>query len=464
MELDLTHAAADAKQDRLRVPLRDALLDSRQRWRDLVNMVGDFAFETDAEGKFTFVSPDPALGWSADALLGACAAMLATDSHAFNPFMATEPFRRRRSWLKRADGSLTCLSFAVVPLLDRDDRVVGARGVGVDVTAQDSQEAEVAAALRRAELLDHILWQMRREVLAPDMMRAALASIAFAVGAEGAAAIDPIGVGIGPVALHVEGKGIDGVLEAAAELGLSDSQDPLTAQTPDGRMLLACSSTTRFGEHIVFVLWRVAGGRAWTADDHTLISSATGIIRMVLEHEAIQREMSRQARTDPLTGLLNRRAFFEEVMRRVDRLEREGLPGTLIYTDLDNFKKLNDRKGHEIGDQALKSVAVLLRDAVRPTDLVARLGGDEFALWLDGADHMTAAERADALLKDAPARLAAYSADGCPPIGLSIGIATRPAGSDEDLEGLTRRADRAMYEVKRAGRGAWRVAAQPSFD
>ncbi len=265
-----------------------------------------------------------------------------------------------------------------------------------------------------------------------------------------------------PLVLHAEGVGTQAILETAAELALRDSEDPLTAETPDGRLLLACSSTTRFGEHVVFALWRTAGGRAWDVEDRTLVSSATGIIRVVLEHEAIQREMSRQARTDPLTGLLNRRAFLEEVMRRVDRLEREGLPGTLIYIDLDNFKNLNDRQGHEVGDEALKMVAMMLRDGVRPTDLVARLGGDEFALWLDGADHMTAAERADAMLRDAPSRLAGFFADGGPALGLSIGIATRPAGSDEDLDGLTRRADMAMYDVKRTGRGAWRVAAQPA--
>jgi diguanylate cyclase (GGDEF)-like protein len=387
--------------------------------------------------------------------------MLATDVASFNPFRPTEALRRRRCWLKRSDGTPTCLSFAAVPLLDREGRIIGARGIAVDVTAQDAQEATVAAALRRAELLDHILWQMRREVLAPDMMRSVLSSVAFALGAEGAAAIDPIGTDMVPLVLHAEGVWTKAIVDTAAELALGDSEEPLTAETPDGRLLLACSSTTRFGEHIVFALWRSVGGRAWDAEDRTLVSSATGIIRVVLEHEAVQREMSRQARTDPLTGLLNRRAFFEEVTRRVDRLEREGLPGTLIYVDLDNFKMLSDRQGHEVGDEALKMVAIMLRDAVRPTDLVARLGGDEFALWLDGADHMTAAERPDAMLRDAPARFAAFSADGGPALSLSIGIATRPAGSDEDLDGLTRRADTAMYDVKRTGRGAWRVAAQP---
>ena len=126
---------------------------------------------------------------------------------------------------------------------------------------------------------------------------------------------------------------------------------------------------------------------------------------MVLEHEAIQREMGRQARTDPLTGLLNRRAFLEEMSRHIDRLDREEQPGTLLFADLDYFKPVNDRLGHEVGDEVLVRTANVLRNTVRPTDLVARLGGDEFALWMNGADHMTAAERAEHLCVEVPNEL-----------------------------------------------------------
>jgi diguanylate cyclase (GGDEF)-like protein len=142
----------------------------------------------------------------------------------------------------------------------------------------------------------------------------------------------------------------------------------------------------------------------------------------------------------------------------VDRLEREGLSGTLIYADLDFFKQVNDRFGHEHGDQALRAAAELLRELVRPTDLVARLGGDEFGLWLNGADHMTAAERAEWLRLHAHAKLAEVVPESNPPLSFSIGIATRQAGSGEEIEDVMRRADTAMYQVKQNGRGHWRVA------
>jgi diguanylate cyclase (GGDEF)-like protein len=90
--------------------------------------------------------------------------------------------------------------------------------------------------------------------------------------------------------------------------------------------------------------------------------------------------------------------------------------------------------------------------------LIARFGGDEFALWLDGMDALTAAERADTLCQNGPAKLAELCGDSGVNLTMSIGIAARWPGRDEDVETLMTRADRIMYEVKRAGRGHWRVA------
>jgi diguanylate cyclase (GGDEF)-like protein len=207
-------------------------------------------------------------------------------------------------------------------------------------------------------------------------------------------------------------------------------------------------------------MWRAPSARAWDADDVALCASANAIIRVLLEQECLQHEMSLQARSDPLTGLLNRRSFISEVDRRAERLEREGLPGTLLFVDLDNFKKLNDAVGHEAGDEALRRVAELLRATVRPTDLVTRLGGDEFAVWMDGADELTGAERAEMLRMDGPRRfvdLLPATPDAPEAPTMSIGIATRWPGRGETTEGLLQRADRGMYRAKRSGRGKWCV-------
>jgi diguanylate cyclase (GGDEF)-like protein len=99
---------------------------------------------------------------------------------------------------------------------------------------------------------------------------------------------------------------------------------------------------------------------------------------------------------------------------------------------------------------------MLLQAAVRPTDLVARTGDAEFAVWLSGADHLTAAERADDLCLDAPGKAAGPRQASLPDVSFSIGIATRKTG--ESFADLVRRAGHAMREVKSAGGGYWRVS------
>lgn len=440
-------------------PLRHMLLESRQRWQDLVTMAADLAFETDADGRFTFLVPANVLGYEADALTGTRAAALLLDADVLgvNPFRPPQVLRRVRAWVRRAGGEPACLLITSAPLQDSAGRLAGARGIALDVTDQERRDDAVAASLRRGEVLDHILWTMRQEVLAPRMMQAVLVSASDALGAEGAAVLDLAQADPSLAVLHEAGHGAVAMLPPVLALLGTDGEEPQCAALADGRLLLACPAHTRFGDRVGVAFWRGAGLCPWDVDDRLLASSVTALVRMVLEHEGIQREMARQARTDPLTGLLNRRAFLDELARRIDRLDREDLPGTLMFVDVDNFKALNDRYGHDCGDAALTGIGVLLRNLVRPADLVARLGGDEFALWLDGADELTAAERAEALRVDMHGSLAQLSPDDAP-VTLSIGIACRRAGGGEFMDEVIRRADQAMYEVKRAGRGHWRVA------
>jgi diguanylate cyclase (GGDEF)-like protein/PAS domain S-box-containing protein len=437
-----------------------ALLDSRQRWRDLVILSADIAFETDAQGRFVFLAPDPAIGWQASLLIGQPAALLLADAAGlpgFDPFQPTVRTRGRRAWLRRPDGTPVCLSFSATPLHDDQGQIIGARGVGQDISEQDLHEGRLAATLRRSQVVEHILSCMHKEVQAPRMMKAALGALVTAMGAEGCVVIDLLGDGVQASFLHQVGVPSAAVVHTAMSLVEATPTGIGDAMANDGRWTLVCPAQTSGSQTAALALWRGLGGRPWDADDRMLAAAVDSIIRVILQHEAMQRDITEQARTDPLTGLLNRRAFMDEMARRIERLAREGLPGTVLFVDLDGFKLLNDQCGHDVGDEALCLVADLLRDTVRPSDLVARLGGDEFAIWLDGADDLTAAERAEHLTITAPRMLRELAGGHDIRLGMSIGIATRWPDAREPLEETLQRADQAMYQAKRAGRGRWRA-------
>jgi len=441
--------------------IRGALMESRQRWRQFVDLATDLAFETDANGRIVFVLPETILGWPAGALIGQPSELLLGDDGTggtFNPFRPTVEVRRRRTWLRRCDGRLVMMAMSATPLRDSAGVIMGARGTGIDMTDYDTQTSPIAGRLRRGEVLDQILSRVASEAGADGMMDAALWALIHALGAEGAAVIGTLSADAALEVLHECGPGASAILATATQLLTAEAKHPGHATNPEGRLVSAVGCKTRFGAQTGLALWRHANARPWDQDDALLVGSAAAIVCMILEYEAVQRELALQARTDPLTGLLNRRAFLQEMLRNIARLDRESEPGTLIFLDMDSLKTVNDRLGHAAGDQVLLLLADILRKLVRPSDLIARLGGDEFAIWLSGADHMTAAERADQLCKAVPVEVQAILPEQVPGIGVSVGLATRTVGSLETIDDLTRRADLAMYEVKRTGRGHWRVS------
>lgn len=162
-------------------------------------------------------------------------------------------------------------------------------------------------------------------------------------------------------------------------------------------------------------------------------------------------EVEGLADRDSLTPLLNRRAFLRELSRVRTFSQRYGAPASLVFFDLDGFKRVNDRFGHAAGDAALQAVAERLAANVRESDVVGRLGGDEFGVILAQADHATAEAKAAALaraIEATPMRFGEWSA----PVHLSWGV--RQISPEATAEALLADADAAMYARKRARRAA----------
>ena len=207
---------------------------------------------------------------------------------------------------------------------------------------------------------------------------------------------------------------------------------------------------------------RLGAATGFTTSDLRLFETLAGHAGMSLEFDRLEQAirrmrelqgaLERQAYRDPLTDLANRALF----MRRVhESLNRSHGTSTVLFLDLDDFKRINDHAGHAAGDAVLIAAAERIRRCVRPTDLAARLGGDEFAVLLEDADERRGQEiahRIVALLSEA------VTVSGQPVwVRASIGLATATAGSEVDADDLMRRADIAMYRAKEAGKGQVRV-------
>lgn len=193
--------------------------------------------------------------------------------------------------------------------------------------------------------------------------------------------------------------------------------------------------------------------------DRTSIERANEDLRRAVDElrgarDRIERqntELVRLATSDPLSGCLNRRAFFEAASRLQERLRHTTRSYACVMTDIDHFKSFNDRHGHQIGDEVIKAVARLLQDGVRTGDLVCRYGGEEFCILIPDCDASMAMEAAERLRATIEAQAGPSIAASVPlVVQASFGIAV--ARADQPLEETINGADQALYASKRGGR------------
>ncbi|MBL0730384.1 diguanylate cyclase domain-containing protein [Piscinibacter sp. HJYY11] len=187
------------------------------------------------------------------------------------------------------------------------------------------------------------------------------------------------------------------------------------------------------------------------------VAGLVALSQDITSHKRQHQILLDASQTDPLTGALNRAGFDLRVGEALLRAHEEHHPIALLMVDLDRFKPVNDEHGHATGDALLVAVAQRLQKVLRPTDLLARLGGDEFAVVLpdvrDDAAAGTVARKIVGALGEV------FEIDGKRlSIGASVGLALARHGEDT-VQSLAQRADVALYQAKRAGRGRFEVAA-----
>ncbi|MDZ5646490.1 sensor domain-containing diguanylate cyclase [Nitrospirillum sp. BR 11828] len=463
--------------------LRQALTESRQRYKDLVEISSDFAWETGPDGRFAFVSPAGAIGYRPDNLVGRHPHdfLLPEFDDGLSPFEAREPIERVEVWLRAADGRPACLISSALPLTGPDGRWAGARGACRDITDARLRAMELAQVRLREQYLGYIVSSTRDDVDPARTLEIAAGVAVNATGAAGSALrartvgttdYTPVGTPVG--AEERIPPELEDILAGLPQRA-AGSEGAVTV-TAAGYDVLAARTLFRHEVNGAVLVWRPAadtetagdtsgeGAKAsgWSADDLSMVRTIADHVGAAIAQARYQERLKTLSERDGLTGLYNRRTVMELLGQRLGA--KTGGSSALLYFDLDNFKAVNDLRGHTAGDDVLRAVGDLLRRMARPGDLAGRLGGDEFVLWVDRVDEDQALSVADRLLREAAEFLRPLSAGPEKPLGVSVGVAVHQGGGAEPVQSLVDRGDQGMYAAKRLGKGHRTLAPAYSDD
>ncbi|WP_189049221.1 GGDEF domain-containing protein [Aliidongia dinghuensis] len=440
--------------------LRRALIESRQRYRDLVEAASEFVWETDRHGRFVFLSGSGAFGYATRDLLGRLATDFVVDASPlpYPVFQARDTVLQTDVWLQRADGTTSCQSITAVPIYDPDGQWCGTRGMGRDVTEQRERERAEKQRLLRDRLMTYLGDTIRTEINPEKTLPAALSGTGLAIGADGgmilaghpaAASYDVVSWGE-PLPEHDFPEAHAALVEQGAVDLLRGGLQLIGQLTED-----ASAGDGRINGAVLF--WCKTESRGFGDGDRAVLSDVAAQIGLAIAQLKKFHEIVTISNTDSLTGVLNRRAFFADLERRLGRHMVAQTGGALVYLDINNLKALNDYAGHLAGDRAILTFAELTKAATRASDLIARIGGDEFLIWLDGVTAESAPVRAEALLLQMN-RLEQLSVVPDRPLGVSIGMALYDGAAPVALDRLLAAADAAMYRVKARRKSGYEIA------
>lgn len=193
--------------------------------------------------------------------------------------------------------------------------------------------------------------------------------------------------------------------------------------------------------------------REWSIDDMAFFEFLADQLSVAIERAELSEEVKRQAVTDGLTGVANRRSFNQALSSEFERAKRYSQDLSLLVVDLDYLKKINDTYGHTTGDEAIKSIGQVLASSSRANDITARYGGEEFCVLLPNTDLEMAEQLGERLRRT----INETEIDGPGNISASIGVASYPIHADTS-DMLFLRADEALYQAKQEGRNCIRVS------
>ena len=464
LELTLTHIRAEAPDgsEGVLVLGRDitgernvinALVTSRQLYRDLVECSADFGWETDTNGVFSYVSPQGGFGYSARELSGAKSQELLVDSSAGNAFNVDHRFRNVEVWLRRKDNSRACVVVSAVPIHDARGHWTGSRGMCRDVTA-------VKAHLLQEDILSRIVDAIRNCVDPKDTLETAARQIVEVFAPARSLVAKKTEDGFELAASH----GFDAVAAekaldrfSAVLGGAGVTQDRALIEYSDSVTRVLAAPSYHHGKlNGVVLAERAIAEGGWSEQERHLLQGIADQFGVAIEQANSYTALEDLTRIDELTGLLNRRAFRSAVEKRILHQRRSGRISTLLYLDVDNFKTVNDLLGHQEGDRVLRRIGEMIRTKSRAGDMAARIGGDEFLIWLEDTGIDGAVSKAKTLLQDVD-DLCSFVRSAGIAVGISVGVAISDPAEAITLDTLVEHADKAMYDVKHNGKSGYSV-------
>ena len=425
-----------------------ALRQSESRLRTLVTNAPVLLWTVDRDGVFTALE-----GRGLEQLgLGAADLIGRSIQDVYQKMPEVLPHYERALAGKGSEATIEArgrrLQATLVPLVAEDGSVDGVVGVATDITELARAQAQLSESEARHSV---VLDALQEGVIMVDRLGRVLSVNPAAQRILDPNGPDMMGGTIGDPGWQVTHE--DGSPMAVEEFPVS-----ITLATGE-----PCSDR-------VMRLYRPDGSHTWISVNtqgvfqhrEDLPRAVVASISDVTDRRSFEAELRFLADHDALTGLPNRRRFHDELQRHVAFTGRYGGEGAVLLFDLDNFKYLNDSQGHKAGDQYLVSLARVLKDRLRQTDVVARLGGDEFGVLLPAAGPVQARRVAE-LLAEAVREHAPLVGGQPVKLSTSIGIACFSQGGADPGE-LLAAADLAMYDAKEAGRDRIGMASAETVD
>lgn len=406
-----------------------------ERYRQLVEHVSDWIWEVDENGVYTYASPQikDILGFSPNEVIGKTPFDLMSADEAkrvkpiFDKLLSKNlPIKSLENLNIHRDGREVILETSGSPIINKEGKCIGYRGVDRDITARKIAER------RNQQLLDII--DASPDFIATADINGDTKYINPAgrrmLGLRGNERISIAAAHLQPyqdTILHID-------IPTAIQQGVWKSETMIFSQDgieiPVSQIIVAHKSET---------------------GDVQFLST---IARDITERKELEKIIDRQANYDTLTDLPNRR-FFQNKLSSIFEASIPGQKVAILFIDLDNFKNINDTYGHRIGDQLLQLTAARLSDCVRKHDFICRFGGDEFIILLESIKDESEIEHvAKRIIQEFhhPFFIDGLTIEATGSIGISI-----YPNHGQDEETLVKKADQAMYKIKRQGKDNYQV-------